>query len=73
MTCCRSLVVVYDGICILQIGVADVSPSSGDEPVVVEADKLVKGSLFNGVMKSGSREILSLFYFFNDSMPLFVV
>ncbi|KAL8518871.1 hypothetical protein ACS0TY_010003 [Phlomoides rotata] len=59
VTCCRSLVVVYDGICILQIGIADVSPSSGGEPMVVEADKLVKGSLYNGVMKSGSQSYLA--------------
>ncbi|CAA0834731.1 cofactor assembly of complex C [Striga hermonthica] len=58
-TCCRSLVIVYDGICILQIGYADVSDSSGGDPVVVDAGKLMRGSLYNGVVKSGSQSYLA--------------
>ncbi|KAL0364135.1 UNVERIFIED_CONTAM: protein COFACTOR ASSEMBLY OF COMPLEX C SUBUNIT B CCB4, chloroplastic [Sesamum angustifolium] len=59
VTCCRSLVVIYDGICILQIGFADISDSNGSEPMVVDADKLMKGSLYNGVQKSGSQSYLA--------------
>ncbi|GFP91561.1 hypothetical protein PHJA_001300100 [Phtheirospermum japonicum] len=59
VTCCRSLVVIYDGICILQIGYADVSDSSGGEPVTVDADKLMDGSLYKGVAKSGSQSYLA--------------
>lgn len=60
-TCCRSLVVIYYGICVLQTGYADASDASGGDPVVVDADNLMRGSLYNGVVKSGSREILSWF------------
>ncbi|KAK4429914.1 protein COFACTOR ASSEMBLY OF COMPLEX C SUBUNIT B CCB4, chloroplastic [Sesamum alatum] len=59
VTCCRSLVVIYDGICILQIGFANISDSNGGEPMVVDADKLMKGSLYNGVQKSGSQSYLA--------------
>ncbi|GER32290.1 cofactor assembly of complex C [Striga asiatica] len=58
-TCCRSLVIVYDGICILQIGYADVSDSRGGDPVAVDAGKLMRGSLYNGVVKSGSQSYLA--------------
>lgn len=51
---------MYDGICILQAGLADVSQSNGGEPMVVDTDNLMKGSLYGGAVKSGSREILSL-------------
>ncbi|KAK4481863.1 hypothetical protein RD792_012774 [Penstemon davidsonii] len=59
VTCCRSLVVVYDGICVLQIGFANVSHSNGDQAMVVDANKLVQGSLYNGVAKSGSQSYLA--------------
>ncbi|KAH6756389.1 cofactor assembly of complex C [Perilla frutescens var. hirtella] len=59
VTCCRSLVVVYDGICMLQIGFADVLQSNGDEPVVVDADKLIQGSLYKGAFRSGSQSYLA--------------
>ncbi|KAL7091542.1 hypothetical protein ACP275_12G112700 [Erythranthe tilingii] len=59
VTCCRSLVVVYDSICILQIGFADVSQSNGSEPIAVDADKLTKGPLYNGLAKSGSQSYLA--------------
>ncbi|KAG8366236.1 hypothetical protein BUALT_Bualt17G0055500 [Buddleja alternifolia] len=58
-TCCRSLVIVFDGICILQIGFAGVSYSNGGEATIVDANKLMKGSLYNGVAKSGSQSYLA--------------
>ncbi|CAI9785197.1 unnamed protein product [Fraxinus pennsylvanica] len=58
-TCCRSLVVIYDGICILQIGFAAASSSDEGGAMVVDANKLVLGSLYNGVIKSGSQSYLA--------------
>lgn len=55
-TCCRSLVIVYDGRCILQIGFAFASSTGDGEVVAVDADKLLQGSLYRGVMKSGVRK-----------------
>lgn len=52
----------------MQAGFADVSRSDGGEPVVVDTDKLMKGSLYSGIFKSGSREILLLFYFIGLSL-----
>ncbi|CAL1357255.1 unnamed protein product [Linum trigynum] len=57
VTCCRSLVVVYDRTCILQIGVA--AESSGGEAQVVDAARLSEGSVYQGVMKSGSQSYLA--------------
>lgn len=57
-TCCRSLVVVYDGICVLQIGSAAYS-NNGEEAMSVDVDKLMQGSLYNGVVKSGSQTYLA--------------
>lgn len=74
VTCCKSLAVVYDGICILQAGFAGVSCSNGGEPILVDADNLMKGSLYNGVVKSGSRKVLSSVYFVPQAtilLPLF--
>ncbi|PIN18034.1 hypothetical protein CDL12_09290 [Handroanthus impetiginosus] len=59
VTCCKSLVVIYDGICILQIGFAEVAYSNGGEPMVEDVNKLMKGSLYNGVAKSGSQSYLA--------------
>lgn len=59
VTCCRSLVIVYDGICILQVGVAAES-SSGDRAETVDAAKLIQGALCEGIMKSGARKIVKL-------------
>lgn len=56
VTCCRSLVIVYDSRCVLQIGFAAASSSSEGEAVVVDASKLMQGSLYQGVLKSGSRK-----------------
>nr|GEV34829.1 hypothetical protein [Tanacetum cinerariifolium] len=57
VTCCRSLVVVYDGICALQIGYA--SSNEGGEPTVVDSSKLMQGSIYQGVVKSGSQSYLA--------------
>ncbi|KAL2473938.1 cofactor assembly of complex C [Forsythia ovata] len=58
-TCCRSLVVIYDGICLLQIGFAAASSSDGGGAMVVNAKKLVEGSLYNGGIRSGSQSYLA--------------
>ncbi|XP_044492209.1 protein COFACTOR ASSEMBLY OF COMPLEX C SUBUNIT B CCB4, chloroplastic isoform X3 [Mangifera indica] len=57
-TCSRSLVVVYDSICILQIGVAAQSPNDG-EVVTVDVGKLMQGSVYQGVMRSGTQSYLA--------------
>ena len=56
VTCCRSLVIVYDCQCIVQIGVAAKSRNDG-EPFAVDAAKLMQGSLCQGVLKSGARKL----------------
>lgn len=57
VTCCKSLVIVYDCQCIVQIGVAAKSLNI-DEPFAVDAAKLMQGSLYQGVLKSGARKLL---------------
>lgn len=69
VTCCRSLIIVYDGGCILQIGFAAESSSIHGEAVSVDANKLMQGSLCQGLMKSAARECLfrsreMLFFYF---------
>ena len=56
VTCCRSLVVVYNDSCMLQIGFAAESSRSDGNPASVEAGELVRGSLCQGFMKSGARK-----------------
>ncbi|XP_061990207.1 protein COFACTOR ASSEMBLY OF COMPLEX C SUBUNIT B CCB4, chloroplastic isoform X1 [Rosa rugosa] len=58
-TCCRSLVIVYGGRNILQIGFAAASSNGDGEAVAVDADKLIQGSLYRGVMKSGVQSYLA--------------
>ncbi|GAV72938.1 DUF2930 domain-containing protein, partial [Cephalotus follicularis] len=58
VTCCRSLVIVYDCSCILQIGMAAESPNDS-EVVTVDAAKLMQGSLYQGVMRSGAQSYLA--------------
>ncbi|KDO82660.1 hypothetical protein CISIN_1g022217mg [Citrus sinensis] len=58
VTCCRSLVVVYDGIYLLQIGMAAESGNSG-EAVIVDASKLKQGSVYLGVMRSKAQRYLA--------------
>lgn len=57
VTCCRSLIVVYDSRCVLQIGFAAKSSIVDGESVAVDADKLMQGSLCQGVIKSGARKL----------------
>ncbi|XP_027153679.1 protein COFACTOR ASSEMBLY OF COMPLEX C SUBUNIT B CCB4, chloroplastic [Coffea eugenioides] len=57
-TCCRSLIIVYDKRVILQIGFATAS-SNTDDAVVVDVDKLMKGSLYQGALKSKSQSYLA--------------
>lgn len=53
---------VYEKRCILQIGIAAESSTAVADAVVVDATKLVQGSLYQGVMKSGARKQFLLSY-----------
>ncbi|XP_074274485.1 protein COFACTOR ASSEMBLY OF COMPLEX C SUBUNIT B CCB4, chloroplastic [Silene latifolia] len=57
VTCCRSLVIINDGSCIFQIGVA--AKSSENEVETVDATKFVQGSLYGGLMRSGTQSYLA--------------
>uniref|UniRef100_A0ACD5UFP9 Uncharacterized protein n=1 Tax=Avena sativa TaxID=4498 RepID=A0ACD5UFP9_AVESA len=57
-TCCKSLVVVYGGNCILQIGVAAVSPQDGNA-VNVDAQKFIQGSLYKSANESKKQSYLA--------------
>ncbi|KAF9624686.1 hypothetical protein IFM89_012979 [Coptis chinensis] len=59
VTCCRSLVVVYQSSCILQIGIAAESSTDVDDAMVVDATTLMQGSLYQGVLKSGAQSYLA--------------
>ncbi|KAJ7943564.1 Protein COFACTOR ASSEMBLY OF COMPLEX C SUBUNIT B CCB4 chloroplastic [Quillaja saponaria] len=59
VTCCRSLVIVYDSSCILQIGSAAESSTNSGEAISVDANKLMKGSLYQGILKSGAQSYLA--------------
>lgn len=59
VTCCRSLVIVYDGKCILQIGFVAASLSNGSDAVAVDINRLIEGSLYQGVLKSASQSYLA--------------
>ncbi|AAD39336.1 Hypothetical protein [Arabidopsis thaliana] len=54
-TCCKSLVIVYNGICLIQIGMVAESPED-KKTVIVKTDKLMQGSVYRGVMKSKARK-----------------
>lgn len=58
-TCCRSLVIVYGSSCILQIGIAAESSTEDGEAVDVDVNKLMQGSLYQGVKKSGAQSYLA--------------
>lgn len=58
-TCCRSLVIVYNGECILQTGFAAASSSNEKEAVSVDINILTQGSLYPSVLKSGSQSYLA--------------
>uniref|UniRef100_J3M234 CCB4 n=1 Tax=Oryza brachyantha TaxID=4533 RepID=J3M234_ORYBR len=57
-TCCKSLVVVYGGNCVLQIGVAAGSPEDGNA-VMVDAQKFMEGSLYRSAMESKKQSYLA--------------
>ncbi|XP_057448380.1 protein COFACTOR ASSEMBLY OF COMPLEX C SUBUNIT B CCB4, chloroplastic isoform X2 [Lotus japonicus] len=59
ITCCRSLVIVYESSCVLQIGFAAESSSGDGEAVSVDINKLIQGSVYQGVMKSGAQSYLA--------------
>ncbi|KAH7688460.1 Cofactor assembly of complex C subunit B CCB2/CCB4 protein [Dioscorea alata] len=52
VTCCRSLVVVYDSSCVLQIGVAAESLLEAGDAMDVDVKKLLQGSLCRSAMES---------------------
>ncbi|KMT07205.1 hypothetical protein BVRB_6g155270 [Beta vulgaris subsp. vulgaris] len=58
VTCCRSLVIIFEDSCICQIGVGAES-SIGGEAEIVDAAKLIKGTLYRGIMKSGAQSYLA--------------
>uniref|UniRef100_A0A8R7PKY0 Protein COFACTOR ASSEMBLY OF COMPLEX C SUBUNIT B CCB4, chloroplastic n=1 Tax=Triticum urartu TaxID=4572 RepID=A0A8R7PKY0_TRIUA len=57
-TCCKSLVVVYGGNCILQIGVAAASLQDGSA-VTVDAQRFIQGSLYKSAMESKKQSYLA--------------
>ncbi|KAG7585213.1 Cofactor assembly of complex C subunit B CCB2/CCB4 [Arabidopsis thaliana x Arabidopsis arenosa] len=57
-TCCKSLVIVYNGICLIQIGMVAESPED-KKAVIVNTDKLMQGSVYRGVMKSKAQSYLA--------------
>lgn len=57
-TCCKSLVVLYGGNCILQIGVAAGSPEDGNA-VTVDTQKFIQGSLYKSAMESKKQSYLA--------------
>ncbi|KAL6651525.1 hypothetical protein ACP70R_010450 [Stipagrostis hirtigluma subsp. patula] len=57
-TCCKSLVVVYGGNCILQIGVAAGSPEDGNA-LTVDAQKFIQGSIYKNALKSKKQSYLA--------------
>ncbi|XP_054792297.1 protein COFACTOR ASSEMBLY OF COMPLEX C SUBUNIT B CCB4, chloroplastic-like isoform X2 [Prosopis cineraria] len=59
VTRCRSLVIVYENICVLQIGCAAEASSRNGEAVNVDANKLMQGTLYQGVIKSGAQSYLA--------------
>ncbi|CAO2829102.1 unnamed protein product [Amaranthus hypochondriacus] len=58
VTCCRSMVIIYEDSCICQMGVAAES-SIGGEAETVDATKLIQGTLYNGIMKSNAQSYLA--------------
>ncbi|CAN6479758.1 unnamed protein product [Victoria cruziana] len=52
VTCCKSLVVVYEKKCVLQIGVAAESSARDGDIVIVDAEKFVNCSIYESVKKS---------------------
>ncbi|CAI9092793.1 OLC1v1028126C1 [Oldenlandia corymbosa var. corymbosa] len=59
VTCCVSLVIVYEKRCIMQVGFAAMASSEPDVAIGVDADKLMEGSLYQGIMRSKSQSYLA--------------
>ncbi|XP_077245346.1 cofactor assembly of complex C isoform X2 [Tasmannia lanceolata] len=59
ITCCRSFVIVYGNNCLLQIGIASESLTNCGDAVVVDPTRLIQGSLYQGVIKSGTQSYLA--------------
>lgn len=59
VTCCRSLVIIYDGHCIMQIGMAARSSANDGEAEDVDANKLMQGSLYQGIINSKAQSYLA--------------
>lgn len=53
------MVIVYNKRCILQIGYAATLSSGTDDIIDVDVDKLMQGSLYQGLMKSKSQSYLA--------------
>ncbi|XP_047342719.1 protein COFACTOR ASSEMBLY OF COMPLEX C SUBUNIT B CCB4, chloroplastic [Impatiens glandulifera] len=68
-TCCRSLVIVYDEKFILQYGYASTSSSDNSEPIYVDVENLMQGSLYQSVLKSGSQSYLANLSLFPAGKP----
>ncbi|OAY85884.1 Protein COFACTOR ASSEMBLY OF COMPLEX C SUBUNIT B CCB4, chloroplastic [Ananas comosus] len=58
-TCCKSFVVVHGGDCLLQIGFAAESLNKDGDAMIVDVHKLIEGSLYKSVMKSGKQSYLA--------------
>ncbi|KAK3143532.1 hypothetical protein QOZ80_4AG0301470 [Eleusine coracana subsp. coracana] len=56
-TCCKSLVVVYGGNCVLQIGVA--AESTDGNAITVDVQKFIQGSLYTNAMESKKQSYLA--------------
>ncbi|XP_030512401.1 protein COFACTOR ASSEMBLY OF COMPLEX C SUBUNIT B CCB4, chloroplastic isoform X2 [Rhodamnia argentea] len=59
VTCCRSLAIIYDGHCIMQIGMAAKSSANDGEAEDVDANKLMQGSLYQGIINSRAQSYLA--------------
>ncbi|KAI6686500.1 hypothetical protein NL676_032413 [Syzygium grande] len=59
VTCCRSLAIIYDGHCIMQIGMAAKSSANDGQAEDVDANKLMQGSLYQGIINSRAQSYLA--------------
>eukprot|EP01018_Ginkgo_biloba_P002755 Gb_38027 [translate_table: standard] len=59
ITCCQALVIVHNGTCLLQLGIASESAEIQGVPMFVDAHKLVQGSLCQGIQNSGKQNYLA--------------
>ncbi|CAM8956182.1 unnamed protein product [Rhodiola kirilowii] len=59
VTCCRSLVIVYNESCVLQMGIAAECTTERGKAVEVDANKLMEGSLYRTCIKSQTQSYLA--------------